>query len=164
MNFLKKLIGKIKSFFIKDKVVYTYDILYAITDNIDVVLPDIVSYNTVIKNILKDNDLLNNSDYKHIPKMNGSTIRPAMLSGWCIGGVKMTKINGVICKDQLIKDINKEINLFLNLSDKLINQFNTLKEIKKNEVEFKYNIRLVEPFITNIGNIRYLLLIKVLGK
>lgn len=152
MEFLKKLF----SWFFKEKVVYTYDMLYANNDNFTIVLPNIVSYNKVISNILKDNDLLNDREYKHIPKMNRTTMKSTMLSGWCMNGL----VNDSVSKEQLLKDINKEIKLFLKLSGNLIDQFNKLKEVKKYDNNFKYNIRILEPFILNLGYIRYMFIIK----
>ncbi len=145
MNLLKRIFR----FFFKEKKVYSYDVL--IRDHktiIEIVLQDIVTYNKNIEKILNNNNLLEDTDYKFIPKINAETTRTNMLYSWCTD------------HGRRLDDVNKEIYKFLNLSDELIKQFNTMKKLKQNDNLFKFNIRQLQPYIINLENIREVLTMK----
>ncbi len=145
MNFLKKIF----KFFFKEKTVYTYDKLIKDRTNIDVILPDIVSYNKNISKILSNNNILEDTDYKFVPKISSETIKTTILYCWCVD------TNG-----KRLLDLNKEIYLFLNLSEELIKQFNIMKKLKENDNLFKFNIRQLQPYIINLEDIRKELMMK----
>lgn len=145
MNLLKRIFR----FFFKEKKVYSYDVL--IRDHktiIEIVLQDIVTYNKNIEKILNNNNLLEDTDYKFIPKINAETTRTNMLYSWCTD------------HGRRLDDVNKEIYKFLSLSDELIKQFNTMKKLKQNDNLFKFNIRQLQPYIINLENIREVLTMK----
>lgn len=145
MNLLKRMFR----FFFKEKKVYSYDVL--IRDHktiIEIVLQDIVTYNKNIEKILNNNNLLEDTDYKFIPKINAETTRTNMLYSWCTD------------HGRRLDDVNKEIYKFLSLSDELIKQFNTMKKLKQNDNLFKFNIRQLQPYIINLENIREVLTMK----
>lgn len=145
MNLLKRILR----FFFKEKKVYSYDVL--IRDHkaiIEIVLQDIVTYNKNIEKILNNNNLLEDTDYKFIPKINAETTRTNMLYSWCTD------------HGRRLDDVNKEIYRFLKLSDELIKQFNTMKKLKQNDNLFKFNIRQLQPYIINLENIREVLTMK----
>lgn len=143
------LIKRIFRFFFKEKKVYSYDVL--IRDHkaiVEIVLEDIVTYNKNIEKILNNNNLLEDTDYKFIPKINAETTRTNMLYSWCTD------------HGRRLEDVNKEIYKFLSLSDELIKQFNTMKKLKQNDNLFKFNIRQLQPYIINLENIREVLTMK----
>ena len=145
MNLLKRILR----FFFKEKKVYSYDVL--IRDHkaiIEIVLQDIVTYNKNIEKILNNNNLLEDTDYKFIPKINAETTRTNMLYSWCTD------------HGRRLDDVNKEIYRFLKLSDELIKQFNTMKKLKQNDNLFKFNIRQLQPYNINLENIREVLTMK----
>lgn len=145
MKFLKRIFR----FFFKEKIVYSYDVL--IRDHkaiVEIVLPDILSYNKNIEKILNNNNLLEDTEYKFIPKINAETTRTNMLYSWCTD------------HGRRLEDVNKEIQKFLNLSNELIKQFNTMKKLKQNDNLFKFNIRQLQPYIINLENIRGVLTMK----
>lgn len=145
MKFLKRIFR----FFFKEKIVYSYDVL--IRDHkaiVEIVLPDILSYNKNIEKILNNNNLLEDTEYKFIPKINAETTRTNMLYSWCTD------------HGRRLEDVNKEIQNFLRLSDELIKQFNTMKRLKQNDNLFKFNIRQLQPYIINLENIRGVLTMK----
>lgn len=143
------LIKRIFRFFFKEKKIYSYDVL--IRDHkaiVEIVLPDILSYNKNIEKILNNNNLLEDTEYKFIPKINAETTRTNMLYSWCTD------------HGRRLEDVNKEIQNFLRLSDELIKKFNTMKRLKQNDNLFKFNIRQLQPYIINLENIRGVLTMK----
>lgn len=144
MEFFKKLFR----FFFKEKVIYSYDKLIKDFVSVDIVLPDIITYNKNINKILTNNNLLEDTEYKFIPKISNETIKNTVIYCWCTDNGKK------------LEDVNKEIQLFLSLSEELIKQFNTLKRLKQNDNLFKFNIRQLQPYIINLENIREVLKMK----
>lgn len=142
MNFFKKLIGKIKSFFIKDKIIYTYDKIRSVNKELTFLLDDIVKYNKHLDLLLKSNNFLEDLEYKNVLKISNDRIFVKDLLYWCSD------------KNKVLDNLDKEVHTFLKLSEELITKFNLLKELKKNEVEFKFNIRLIQPYIINLESIR----------
>lgn len=143
-----ELLKKIKSLFFKKKITYSYKLLKESDKILDFILPDIIAYNNNIKKILKDNNFLEDSEYKHIIKISSETITNKKIYYWCSN------------KGKKIDNVDKEIKEFLKLSNEFIKRFNTLKNIKQNDNLFKFNIRLLQPYIINLETIREELLMK----
>ncbi len=143
-----ELLKKIKSLFFKKKITYSYKLLKESDKILDFILPDIIAYNNNIKKILKDNNFLEDSEYKHIIKISSETISSKKIYYWCSNHGKR------------LDNLDKEIIEFLKLSNEFIKRFNTLKNIKQNDNLFKFNIRLLQPYIINLETIREELLMK----
>lgn len=138
MNILKY----VKLFFGKKKIIYTYDKIRSVNKELTFLLDDIVKYNKHLDLLLKSNNFLEDIEYKNVLKISNDRIFVKDLLYWCSD------------KNKVLDNLDKEVHTFLKLSEELITKFNLLKEIKKNEVEFKFNIRLIQPYIINLESIR----------
>lgn len=142
---LKRITDFLTKIGFKKPIVYNYKKLKTFNKEMDFILPDIIAYNNNLELILKDNDFLKDVDYKHIIKISAETISKKELYYWCSNN------------DKKLEDVNKEIHLFLNLSETFIKNFYLLKKIKQNDNLYKFNIRLLQPYIINLESIREVL-------
>lgn len=143
---ISKLIKKIKSFLKDDNFIYTYEILKKDKKDIKFIIGNIIEFNNNLENILKDNDFIKDKEYKHILKISEDKITSTRVLYW------------VTDKGKIINNPDVEIKRFLLLSEELLKRFFILKKHKGDDNNFKFNIRLLQPYIINIELIKGVLL------
>jgi hypothetical protein len=128
-----------------NKKIYTYKLLRVNPKSIYFITKDIITFNKNLKLLLKDNDFESPDDFKHVIKVNNN-LQLKSIYLWS------TDNNSTLDNlDFIIKE-------FISLSEELLRRHSMLVKYKKGVIEYQFNIRLLQPYITNIVDIRRCLL------
>ena len=125
--------------------VFSYEELKDITNDIYFVYKDIVSCNEKINNLIKlDIFTITRIDW-HLEEFKAEPENTKLLY-W-------VSDNGKILENE-----NLHIQEFIRCSSILCKEFNKLKKFKKKDTKYNFNIRILQPYITNIIAVRQQLL------
>lgn len=128
-----------------NKKIYTYKVLRVNPKNIYFISKDIIAFNKNLTLLLKDNDFESPDDFKHVIKVNNN-LQLKSIYLWSTDN--NSTLNNL---DFIIKE-------FISLSEELLRRHSMLIKYKKGVIEYQFNIRLLQPYITNIVDIRRCLL------
>lgn len=128
-----------------NKKIYTYKVLRVNPKNIYFISKDIIAFNKNLTLLLKDNDFESPDDFKHVIKVNNN-LQLKSIYLWSTDN--NSTLNNL---DVIIKE-------FISLSEELLRRHSMLVKYKKGVIEYQFNIRLLQPYITNIVDIRRCLL------
>jgi len=106
---------------------------------------DIITSIQKIKLLLKNN-FNNGSDLEDIPKVRS------------VDYVNQKIIYYLSNDNKKIHDLNIVIKEFMLLSNELIKKYELMVKYRNEDVEYKYNIRALQPYIINLVSIRKCLL------
>lgn len=143
---MKNIINKLLSYFKKDTFIFTYEVLKKDNKKISFIIDNIVDFNNHMELVLKDNDFILDKEYKHILKISEDKIKTFRLIYW------------VTNKGNILTNPDSEIKRFLSLTDEMLKKFYILKQYKSDDNSYKFNIRLIQPYIINIELIKGVLL------
>lgn len=144
---MKIIIEYLKNLFKKDpyniikKETINYKYIKSKDITVSTIMPDIKSYNKHLKKVL-ENDIFNSIEYKNIKQVSENKLYYSKLLYFCSDNGKM------------LSNVDIEVKEFFLLTDKLILEFNRLKKYKSDVIDYKFNIRLLQPYIINIESIR----------
>lgn len=135
---------KKESMLLKNKI-YTYKLLRANTKDVYFISKDIITFNKNLRLLLKDNDFESSEDFKHIIKVNNN-LQLKSIYLWSTDN------------NSTLNNLDEVIKEFISLSEELLRKHSILIKYKKTVIEYQFNIRLLQPYITNIVDIRRCLL------
>lgn len=128
-----------------NKKIYTYKVLRVNPKNIYFISKDIIAFNKNLTLLLKDNDFESPDDFKHVIKVNNN-LQLKSIYLWSTDN------------NSTLNNLDIVIKEFISLSEELLRRHSMLVKYKKGVIEYQFNIRLLQPYITNIVDIRRCLL------
>lgn len=128
-----------------NKKIYTYKVLRVNPKNIYFISKDIIAFNKNLTLLLKDNDFESPDDFKHVIKVNNN-LQLKSIYLWSTDN------------NSTLNNLDIVIKEFISLSEELLKRHSMLVKYKKGVIEYQFNIRLLQPYITNIVDIRRCLL------
>ena len=128
-----------------NKKIYTYKVLRVNPKNIYFISKDIIAFNKNLTLLLKDNDFESPDDFKHVIKVNNN-LQLKSIYLWSTDN------------NSTLNNLDVVIKEFISLSEELLRRHSMLIKYKKGVIEYQFNIRLLQPYITNIVDIRRCLL------
>lgn len=128
-----------------NKKIYTYKVLRVNPKNIYFISKDIIAFNKNLTLLLKDNDFESPDDFKHVIKVNNN-LQLKSIYLWSTDN------------NSTLNNLDVVIKEFISLSEELLRRHSMLVKYKKGVIEYQFNIRLLQPYITNIVDIRRCLL------
>lgn len=128
-----------------NKKIYTYKVLRVNPKNIYFISKDIIAFNKNLTLLLKDNDFESPDDFKHVIKVNNN-LQLKSIYLWSTDN------------NSTLNNLDVVIKEFISLSEELLRRHSILVKYKKGVIEYQFNIRLLQPYITNIVDIRRCLL------
>lgn len=128
-----------------NKKIYTYKVLRVNPKNIYFISKDIIAFNKNLTLLLKDNDFESPDDFKHVIKVNNN-LQLKSIYLWSTDN------------NSTLNNLDVVIKEFISLSEELLKRHSMLVKYKKGVIEYQFNIRLLQPYITNIVDIRRCLL------
>lgn len=128
-----------------NKKIYTYKVLRVNPKNIYFISKDIIAFNKNLTLLLKDNDFESPDDLKHVIKVNNN-LQLKSIYLWSTDN------------NSTLNNLDVVIKEFISLSEELLRRHSMLVKYKKGVIEYQFNIRLLQPYITNIVDIRRCLL------
>ena len=128
-----------------NKKIYTYKVLRVNPKNIYFISKDIIAFNKNLTLLLKDNDFESPDDFKHVIKVNNN-LQLKSIYLWSTDN------------NSTVNNLDVVIKEFISLSEELLRRHSMLVKYKKGVIEYQFNIRLLQPYITNIVDIRRCLL------
>ena len=128
-----------------NKKIHTYKVLRVNPKNIYFISKDIIAFNKNLTLLLKDNDFESPDDFKHVIKVNNN-LQLKSIYLWSTDN------------NSTLNNLDIVIKEFISLSEELLRRHSMLVKYKKGVIEYQFNIRLLQPYITNIVDIRRCLL------
>ena len=143
ISFITSLIDTL--FFAHKTFNFKYSDIKDINIKYEFIDKDIITSIQKIKLLLKNN-FNNGSDLEDIPKVRS------------VDYVNQKIIYYLSNDNKKIPDLNIVIKEFMLLSNELIKKYELMVKYRNEDVEYKYNIRALQPYIINLVSIRKCLL------
>lgn len=124
---------------------YDYPTIRRYPKKIPFINTNIIKYNQNLKEILKNNFDLPD-DYVSVKKVNTEYLHTKTLLLW------MTN------DDKPIDNLDSAVKEFILLSNELLRKYDVLIKYKKDVADYRFNIRMIQPYIINLVDIRKVLL------